>query len=71
MLIIYFSIFKQLENEVKNLGYDINELKKILSKIKLETNEKVSLEDRGDLIFRDFQNIDKILGLQVTNRYFC
>lgn len=70
MLIIYFSIFKQLENEVKNLGYDINELKKILSKIKLETNEKVSLEDRGDLIFRDFQNIDKILGLQVTNRYF-
>ncbi len=70
LVIIYFNIFKQLMFEVKNLGYDINELKQIISDLNASNEEKTGIEDKADLIAKDFSNIDKLLGLQFTSRYF-
>jgi len=70
LMLIYFNIFKQIESEIKNLGYDIKELKDILEKIKAESGEDMDVDSRIDLLRRDFENIDTILGLQVSNRYY-
>jgi uncharacterized protein (UPF0335 family) len=70
LLLIYFNIFKQIESEIKNLGYDVKELKDIIEKIKLESGEDMAAESRLELICRDFENIDAVLGLQVSNRYY-
>jgi len=70
LLIIYFNIFKQLMFEVKNLGYDIKELKQILSSISSSLDIKLNIDDKVDLIISDFENIDKLLGLQFSSRYF-
>ena len=68
--IIYFNIFKQLVFEIKNLGYDLNELKRIIVDLKTVDKEKTGAKDKLDLIGRSFKNIDKLLGLQFTSRYF-
>jgi len=70
LILIYFNIFKQLETEVKNLGYDINELKNMLDKIKIESDEETDTESKIDILYRDFANIDALLGLQISNRYY-
>lgn len=70
LILIYFNIFKQLMFEIKNLGYDMNELKQIISNLKTGTEEKAGIEDKIDLISKDFDNIDKLIGLQFTSRYF-
>jgi len=70
LLIIYFNIFKQIESEIKNLGYDIKQLKEILQKVPLPVNEKINAEGKIDMVLKDFKNIDKILGLNISSRYF-
>ena len=70
LILIYFNIFKQLVFEIKNLGYDMNEMKQIISGLKSSSEEKAGIEDKAGLIRRDFENIDKLLGLQFTSRYF-
>ena len=70
LILIYFNIFKQLEFEIKNLGYDIRELREILQKIKMESDENIDVDSRIDILCRDFKNIDKILGLNLSSRYF-
>ena len=70
LMLIYFNIFKQIQSEVKNLGYDIKELKDILEKIKMESGEEMDVDGRVELLCRDFENIDTVLGLQISNRYY-
>ncbi|MCE5328890.1 glycosyltransferase family 4 protein [bacterium] len=70
LILIYFNIFKQLETEVKNLGYDIEELKNMIEKVKIESGEETNTEGRIDILLKDFENIDLILGLQISNRYY-
>lgn len=70
LILIYFNIFKQLESEIKNLGYDINELKTILKKIKSDSDEKAHTGGKIDILLRDFENIDTVLGLHISNRYY-
>ena len=70
LMLIYFNIFKQIDSEVKNLGYDIKELKDILGTVKMETGEEMDVDGKIELLCRDFENIDTILGLQVSNRYY-
>ncbi|MCX6347684.1 MAG: hypothetical protein NTZ89_07125 [Actinobacteria bacterium] len=70
LMLIYFNIFKQKQSEVKNLGYDIKELKDILEKIKMESGEEMDVDGRVELLCRDFENIDTVLGLQISNRYY-
>ena len=70
LMLIYFNIFKQIESEVKNLGYDIKELKDILGTIKMESGEDMDVDGKLELLCRDFENIDTVLGLQISNRYY-
>ena len=70
LILIYFNVFKQLESEIRNLGYDIKELKDILEKIKIESGKEIDVDSKIDLLCRDFENIDTILGLKISNRYY-
>lgn len=70
LLLIYFNIFKQLEFEIKNLGCDLNDLKRIIAGLKTNDEKKAGSEDKIELITRSFENIDKLLGLHFTSRYF-
>ncbi|MDD5659103.1 MAG: glycosyltransferase family 4 protein [Actinomycetota bacterium] len=70
LILIYFNIFKKLEAEIKNLGYDINELKDMLDKIKKESGQETDIEGKADIIIKDFENIDSILGLRISSRYY-
>jgi hypothetical protein len=70
LILIYFNVFKQLESETRNLGYDIKELKDILEKIKIESGKEIDVDSKIDLLCRDFENIDTILGLKISNRYY-
>ena len=70
LMLIYFSIFKKIESEIKNLGYDIKEIRNILEKVKEESGEDMDVDSRIDMLCRDFENIDSILGLHLSNRYY-
>ncbi len=68
LILIYFNIFKLLENEIKNLGYDISSIKEILKQIKGQASPDI--HQKIDIICYDLENIDSILGLQVSSKYF-
>ncbi|MBC7334231.1 MAG: hypothetical protein H5T85_07245, partial [Actinobacteria bacterium] len=87
LLLIYFSIFKNLQMEIKNLGYDIGKIREILEEIisrsyKSEKLEKSTLhrserdaisselDQRLFALVRDFENIDQLMGLTVSNKYY-
>ncbi|MHB1345987.1 MAG: glycosyltransferase family 4 protein [Candidatus Humimicrobiaceae bacterium] len=70
LMLIYFSIFKKIESEIKNLGYDIKEIRNILEKVKADSGEDMDVDSRIDMLCRDFENIDSILGLHLSNRYY-
>jgi len=68
LILIYFNIFKLLENEIKNLGHDIGSIKEILRQVK--TQAMPDMDQKIEMICYDLENIDAILGLQVSSKYF-
>jgi glycosyltransferase involved in cell wall biosynthesis len=68
LILIYFNIFKLLENEVKNLGQDISSIEEILKR--LDAPQSASIRQKIDMICYDLENIDSVLGLQVSSKYF-
>jgi len=68
LILIYFNIFKLLENEIKDLGYDIGELKDTLKQIQGQNGPDIA--QKIDMICYDLENIDSILGLEVSSKYF-
>jgi len=72
LLVIYFNIFRTLYQEVKNLGYDINSLREILGglKPKSKTGTATEIDQKLEVLLKDFENIDRIIGLSVSNKYY-
>jgi uncharacterized protein (UPF0335 family) len=73
MILICFNIFKTLYQEIKGLGYDIKSLKEQLDELPLKKKSKKA-GDRIDqtlkVLLRDMENIDRILGLSITHKYY-
>ena len=72
LLLIYFNIFKTLQMEVKNLGYDVKSLKELFESIESKSKSKIvtSLDQRLEVLLKNFENIDRIMGLTISNRYY-
>ncbi len=72
LLLIYFDIFKSIHREIVSLGYDISSLKEILLPLKAKSKiiGDTDLEQRLEVLMRDFENIDELLGLTVSNKYY-
>jgi len=72
MLLIYFNIFKALQTEINKLGCDLDSIKSFLASTRpqLEKKEELSLDERLETLLADFENIDRIMGLTVSNRYY-
>ena len=72
LLLIYFNIFKTLQMEVKNLGYDVKSLKELFESIESKSKSKTvtSLDQRLEALLKNFENIDRIMGLTISNKYY-
>ncbi|MGM0365297.1 MAG: glycosyltransferase [Actinomycetota bacterium] len=72
MLLIYFNIFKALSNEINKLGSDMNSIREFLAagSPQLKKEEEFSLDERLEALLTDFENIDRIMGLTVSSRYY-
>lgn len=73
MLLIYFNIFRTLYHEIKGLGSDIKSLRGIFDQLQIDSKSKVqgeSIEQKLEIMLRDLENIDRILGLSITHKYY-
>ncbi len=72
LLLIYFDIFRTLYKEIKSLGYDISSLREILGdfKPKSESGLLIDIDQKLEVLLRDFENLDRVMGLTVSNKYY-
>ncbi len=72
MMLIYFNIFKALTTEINKLGFDMNAIREYISggKAQLEKADELALDEKLESLLTDFENIDRIMGLTVTSRYY-
>ncbi len=72
LLLIYFNIFKSIHREIVSLGYDMNSLKEILLPLKEKSKklEDTDLDQKLEILMRDFENLDELMGLTVSNKYY-
>ncbi|GAG66730.1 unnamed protein product, partial [marine sediment metagenome] len=72
LLLIYFDIFRALQMEIKSLGYDISSLREVLGDFKPKSISglKIDMDQKLEVLLRDFENIDRIMGLTVSNKYY-
>lgn len=71
MIFIYYNVIKTLLFQVSNLQIDLRALRKIIEgeSGKYE-NELNAIDERLEVILGDTENIDRIMGLTFSNRYF-
>ncbi len=74
MLLIYFNIFKTLWEKIRNLGIDIKKIREALERINIKSKAKlktgVDLDQKLDVIMRGFEDIDKVMGLSFSSKYY-
>ena len=72
LILIYFDIFRTLHKEIKSLGYDISSLREVLGSFKPKSKSglKIDIDQKLDVLLRDLENIDRIMGLTVSNKYY-
>jgi glycosyltransferase involved in cell wall biosynthesis len=74
MLLIYFNIFKTLWEKIRNLGIDIKKIREALERINIKSKAKlktgVDLDQKLDVIMRGFEDIDKVMGLSLSSKYY-
>lgn len=72
LILIYFDIFRSLHREIKSLGYDISSLREVLGDFKPKSISglKIDIDQKLEVLLRDFENIDRIMGLTVSNKYY-
>jgi len=72
LLLIYFDIFRTLQREIKSLGYDISSLREVLGDFKPKSISglRIDMDQKLEVLLRDFENIDRIMGLTVSNKYY-
>ena len=71
MIFIYYNIFKALEYQISNLGVDISNLREIIA-LKLGKSQKdmARIDEKLEILLSDVSNIDRIMGLTLSDRYF-
>ena len=71
MIFIYYNIFKTLEYQISNLGVDIYNLREIISsKLGKSQKDMARIDDNLEILLSDVANIDRIMGLTLSDRYF-
>ncbi len=72
LILIYFNIFRTLQKEIKSLGYDISSLREILGSFKPKSKSglKIDIDQKLEVLLRDMENIDRIMGLTISNKYY-
>ncbi len=71
MIFIYYNIFRTLQYQISNLGVDINTLKNMLQdKLGKIEKQNTELDERLEVLLGDIENIDRIMGLTLSNKYF-
>ncbi len=73
MLLIYFNVFRTLYNEIKGLGYDVKSIRSLLDSLyekKKSKTETSGIKEKLETVMRDLDNIDVLLGLSVSHRYY-
>lgn len=72
LVLIYFDIFRTLHKEIKSLGYDISSLREVLGSFKPKSKSglKIDIDQKLEILLRDLENIDRIMGLTVSNKYY-
>ncbi len=71
MLFIYYNIFKTLQYQVSNLGIDMRAIRKLIEdKVGQSEKEATSLDERLEVLLGDVENIDRIMGLTLSNKYY-
>jgi glycosyltransferase involved in cell wall biosynthesis len=72
LVLIYFNIFRTLYREIKSLGYDISSLREVLGSFKPKSKSglKVDIDQKLEVLLRDLENIDRIMGLTISNKYY-
>ncbi|MDZ7836817.1 MAG: hypothetical protein U5N58_02130 [Actinomycetota bacterium] len=71
MLLIYFNIFKALQTEISKLGMDAERLREIAEEgLAQKPHKKLSIDQNLESMLLDFKNIDQIMGLAVSSRFY-
>jgi glycosyltransferase involved in cell wall biosynthesis len=71
MLFIYYSIFKTLQYQVSNLGVDMRAMRNLFEeKFAKSENEATALDEKLEVLLGDIENIDRIMGLTLSNKYY-
>lgn len=71
MLFIYYNIFKTLQYQVSNLGVDIGAIRKLFEdKFAPSEKEVTTLDERLEVLLGDIENIDRIMGLTLSSKYY-
>jgi len=71
MLLIYFNIFRALQTEISKLGMNALRMREVLEKgTTLPRTDDLLLEESLDSMLLDFKNIDRIMGLTVSNQFY-
>ncbi|MEE8325093.1 MAG: glycosyltransferase family 4 protein [Candidatus Humimicrobiaceae bacterium] len=73
MLLIYFNIFKTLFREIKGMGHDITSLKGLLDDLEIKKKTKnagMEIDQKLEILLRDMENIDNIMGLSISHKYY-
>ncbi len=71
MIFIYYNIFKTLEYQITNLGVDVRKIREIISDKLGKTEQEITrIEESLEVLLGDVSNIDKIMGLTFSDKYF-
>jgi glycosyltransferase involved in cell wall biosynthesis len=71
LIFIYYNIFRTLMYEVSNLQVDLRAIRKIVEDQSGNPDkEKTLLDEKLEVLLGDIENIDRIMGLTISNKYF-
>jgi len=70
MIFIYYNIFKTLERQISNLSIDIGNIRRMLDGMNRSNEENNVLDERLEVLLGDLDNLDRIMGLTLSNKYY-
>ena len=71
MIFIYYNIFKTLERQISNLSIDIGNIRGLLEGMGSRSDdENNALDERLEVLLGDLDNLDRIMGLTLSNKYY-
>ncbi|MBN1298606.1 MAG: hypothetical protein JW997_02850, partial [Actinobacteria bacterium] len=63
--------FKTLELQVSNLGIDLKALRNFIEQnYGKSSREAAQLDEKLEVLLNDIDNIDTIMGLTISNKYY-